>query len=229
MGLTCTVSPIAGEHCDAYPGCMGDAVTIRPVTRADIGPLAAVLARAFTDDPPFVWALPNSADRTRRVQRFFRTLLRVEALPRRAVDVACDGPVILGGALWFPPGAWPSPTVRQVRALGGYARAFGRRLGHAQALVQGGMRIHPREPHWYLYALGVDPPHHGNGVGGALLRSRLQKCDSAHQPAYLESSKLANVPLYEHFGFRATSTLALPQDAPVITAMWRPPREPTDR
>jgi hypothetical protein len=41
-------------------------------------------------------------------------------------------------------------------------------------------------------------------------------------PAYLESSNLRNVPLYEHFGFQLTGALGLPADAPVVNTMWRP-------
>jgi hypothetical protein len=41
-------------------------------------------------------------------------------------------------------------------------------------------------------------------------------------PAYLESSKLEDVPLYQHFGFHVTGPLALPEGAPVVNTMWRP-------
>jgi predicted N-acetyltransferase YhbS len=85
-------------------------------------------------------------------------------------------------------------------------------------------RAHPREPHWYLFAIGVDPAFQGSGVAGSLLRSRLRRCDAAGEPAYLESTTLGNVPLYQHFGFQPTGTpVVLPDGAPVITAMWRPP------
>jgi ribosomal protein S18 acetylase RimI-like enzyme len=108
-------------------------------------------------------------------------------------------------------------------ALTGYVRAFGRRTRRAAGLVQALSKAHPREPHWYLYAIGVDPDRQGQGVAGMLLRSRLRRVDEAGLPAYLESSKLTNVPLYEHFGFEVTGTPPLPGGAPVITAMWRHP------
>lgn len=38
-------------------------------------------------------------------------------------------------------------------------------------------RAHPREPHWYLFGIGVGPARPGTGVGSALLRSRLDRCD----------------------------------------------------
>ena len=75
-----------------------------------------------------------------------------------------------------------------------------------------------------MFALGVDPGHRGTGVGAALLRERLVHIDSASLPAYLESSSLANVPMYEHFGFESTGTVPLPTDAPVLTSMWRTPQ-----
>src|SRR6476619_3197544 len=78
------------------------------------------------------------------------------------------------------------------------------------------------QPHWYLAFIGVDPARQEYGVGAALLRSRLRRCDEEGLPAYLESSKLENVPPYQHFGFHVTGTLTLPEGAPVVNTMWRP-------
>ncbi len=201
-------------------------VTIRPAARADVRPLAAVLARAFHDDPPIMWMLPQPATRQSRTRRMFATILRTEALGHGAVEVACAGAEILGGAVWLPPGHWRPSALQQLRAMPGYARALGGRVGHASMLAQALASAHPREPHWYLYVIGVDPARQGSGIAGTLLRSRLRHCDRAGQPAYLEASKPASVPLYQHFGFQPTGTPPLPDGAPVLTAMWRPPPEP---
>jgi len=202
------------------------AVSVRPAARADVRLLADVLAKAFYDDPPFMWMLPDDTTRHARTRGIFATVIREEALRHGAVDAAWDGDsgAIAGGAIWFPPGAWPSPVLRQVRALPGYARALGRRLGPASGLLTALARVHPRSPHWYLYAVGVDPAIQGRGVGGALLRSRLARVDRAGAAAYLESSKTGNIPLYEHFGFRVAEVPPLPDGAPVVTPMFRPAR-----
>jgi GNAT superfamily N-acetyltransferase len=189
--------------------------------RAEAPEIADVLARAFHDDPAFLWMFPVEGSRARRLRRYFITELQHEALRHGAVEVACADGRIVGAAVWFPPGTWLSGT--ELSALVGYVRAFGRRLGVGSRYLSIAVRAHPREqPHWYLAIIGVDPSRQGQGVGAALLRSRLEHCDDQTLPAYLESSKPENVPLYEHFGFQATGALDLPEGAPVVTTMWRP-------
>jgi GNAT superfamily N-acetyltransferase len=182
-----------------------------------------VMARAFYDDPPFVWMLPDPVTRLERARRFFAALVRGEAMGHGGVDVAGTGGEIAAAAIWMPPGHWAPEVTEQLRALPGFARAFGRRLGAAAALSQALARAHPREPHWYLYAIGVDPARQGTGLGGALLRSRLGQCDRDRQPAYLEATRTTTVSLYQHFGFQPTGNPELPEGVPPLTAMWRPP------
>ena len=179
-----------------------------------------MLARAFHDDPVFGWMLPAEGSRHRRLRRFFVTELHYESLRHGAVEVACVDGRVAGAAVWFPPGTWSGT---EVSALPGYLRAFGRRLVIVSQYQSVAVRAHPREePHWYLAIIGVDPVRQGHGVGAALLRSRLRRCDEDALPAYLESSKLENVPLYQHFGFHVSGTLGLPEGAPVVNIMWRP-------
>ena len=185
-----------------------------------------MLAKAFYDDPPFKWILPDDGTRLARCQGMFRTVLRAEALRHGVVDAAWDRESgrIAGGAIWFPPGTWPSPAGRRLRALPGFARALGRRLGPASELATALARVHPRTPNWYLYAIGADPAYQGQGVGGALLRSRLERVDQDGVAAYLESSKPENIPIYEHFTFQVREVPPLPDGAPVVTPMYRPAR-----
>lgn len=180
-----------------------------------------MLARAFHEDPVFGWMLPVEGSRHRRLRRYFVTELRHESVRHGAVEVACVDGRVAGAAVWFPPGTWSPGT--EASAVPGHLRAFGRRIVIASRLVSVAVRAHPREqPHWYLAIIGVDPVRQGHGVGAALLRSRLRRCDQEGLPAYLESSNLENVPLYQHFGFQVTGTLGLPEGAPVVSAMWRP-------
>jgi GNAT superfamily N-acetyltransferase len=198
---------------------------VRSATSADLKPLAAVMARAFYDDPPFIWVLPDPATRLKRTRRLFVTVTRGVVLADGGVDVALVDGQIVGAAIWRPPGRWGAAagTGEQLRTLTGLVRALGRRIGAAAALSQALARAHPREPHWYLFAIGVDPAWQGTGLASALLRSRLDQCDRAGLPAYLEASKATTVPLYQHFGFEPTGKPDLPAGAPPLFPMWRPP------
>jgi len=178
-----------------------------------------MLARAFRDDPAFSWMFPAQRSRPRRARRYFLTEMQHESLRHGAVEVARVDGRVAGAAGWFPPGTWSGT---EASALVGYLRACGRYFITAYRYQTEAVRVHPREqPHWYLGFIGVDPVRQGSGVGAALLRSRLRRCDEAGQPAYLESSNVKNVPLYEHFGFQVTGALRLPDGAPVVNTMWR--------
>lgn len=84
--------------------------------------------------------------------------------------------------------------------------------------------LHPDEPHWYLSVLGTDPTHQRKGVGAALLEPVLQQCDTDGVAAYLEASRIENVPYYRRFGFDVVAPLAMPGGGPVIYRMKREPR-----
>ncbi len=81
---------------------------------------------------------------------------------------------------------------------------------------------HPRELHYYLFAVGVRTRAQGKGLGGALVRAGLARADADGAAAYLENSKSRNTPLYERLGFEPAGWLPLPQGAPPLLAMLRP-------
>ena len=196
---------------------------IRPATSADVKTLAAILARAFYDDPPLIWLLPDAATRLGRVTRMFATVIGIESLRYGGVAVACDGEKILGGAIWLPPGQRRAGFRQQIHAVPQHARALAAAVGRAARYGRALEGAHPKEPHWYLKAIGIDPAWQGRGLASLLLRSRLNRCDRDGQPAYLEAGKPDGVSIYERFGFRRIGNLGMPEGAPLMTAMWRAP------
>lgn len=200
-------------------------VDTRPAAAADIESLAGALARSFHDDPVMIWLFgPKDALRLRRLRRWFAS----EARRHMAHGEVLVGVGHEGGAFWDPPGRWKPSWGSLVRSAPAMVPAVGPRIPRARRGLGVIEKAHPREPHWYLAALGTDPPHQGKGVGAALMRPVLERCDGDGLGAYLESSKERNVPYYERFGFVVTGELRLP-DGPPIWPMWRdpPPRTRT--
>jgi ribosomal protein S18 acetylase RimI-like enzyme len=83
--------------------------------------------------------------------------------------------------------------------------------------------FHPREVHWHLPLIGVDPSHQGQGIGSALLRHVLSACDKQKVLAYLEATSSRNILLYERHGFEALGRIQV-ADAPPVVPMVRKPR-----
>jgi GNAT superfamily N-acetyltransferase len=205
-----------------------NSVAARPATRADIGALSVALGRAFFDDPVMRWMLPDADLRRRKLHRLFAALTRYHHLARGGVEVAPNGDGIGGAALWDPPGQWQTSRIDELRAMPGLLLAFGASLRRGLEVEELMKEAHPEEPHWYLAVIGSDPTVRGKGFGQALMRSRLDRCDDEHAPAYLESSNPDNVPYYERFGFEVTGEIKLPardgNPGPSLVPMWRPPR-----
>ncbi|WP_163511834.1 GNAT family N-acetyltransferase [Fodinicola acaciae] len=201
-------------------------LVVRPAAAEDVTELAHVMGRAFYDDPPFRWAIPNDDVRRRKLHGLFRILLKTVHLPRGGCEVVVRDGKIVAGAMWDPPDNWQTPLVTEIMQLSPLVFLLGR---HVVGAIRGLSalellaRVHPREPHWYLGVLGTDPVAQGGGCGRALLESRLSRCDAEGLPAYLESSKEANVPYYERFGFVVRDGVTLPRNGPTIYPMWRDP------
>ncbi|MDT5106842.1 MAG: hypothetical protein QOI25_4355 [Mycobacterium sp.] len=205
-----------------------NSVAARPATRADINALSVTLGRAFLDDPVMCWMLPDADLRRRRLHRLFAALTRYHHLSRGGAEVAPDGDGIGGAALWDPPGQWEHTRAEELRAMPRLLLAFGTSLRKGLEITELMKKAHPEEPHWYLAVIGSDPAVRGKGFGQVLMRSRLDRCDAEHAPAYLESSNPDNVPYYQRFGFEVTGEIELPgRDGvagPSLVPMWRAPR-----
>jgi GNAT superfamily N-acetyltransferase len=199
-------------------------VQARPARKADIRELSATLGRAFYDDPVMMWMLPADRTRTARGATMFATMIRHHYLAGGGVEAACDGSTIGAAAAWDPPNRWQQTGREQLAMIPAFIRGFGFRSVKARAIQELMKRVHPEEPHWYLFAIGSDPTVRGKGYGQVLMHSRLDRVDAEHAPAYLESSKAENIPYYQRFGFEVTGEIALPDGGPNLWPMWRAPR-----
>jgi ribosomal protein S18 acetylase RimI-like enzyme len=196
---------------------------VRPVVRADLQSAVAVMARAFYEDPVMTWIFPDEAMRRRRLPPFFATAIRGN-MRQGNTEVMVTGEQVLGCAIWLAPGTWRPPLRRQLLATPSVILRLRSRLAVASVTYGALFAAHPEKPHWYLSGIGTDPPVQGTGVGSALMRSRLARCDAAGEAAYLESSKESNVPFYERHGFRVTRELTIPGGGPTFWLMWRDPQ-----
>jgi ribosomal protein S18 acetylase RimI-like enzyme len=199
-------------------------IGVRNAQRRDVREMSRSLGRAFYDDPIMMWMLPNAAQRAKSLPRMFAAMTRHHFLAGGGAEVATNGSGIGAAALWDPPGRWKQSGRDELLMMPTVIWAFRSRVPAARQVMEIMKREHPEEPHWYLAVIGSDPTVRGAGFGQALMRSRLDRCDAEHAPAYLESSNPDNVPYYMRFGFEVTGEIKLPDGGPSMFPMWRPAR-----
>jgi GNAT superfamily N-acetyltransferase len=195
--------------------------TVRKARPDEVGKLAAVLAHAFYDDPQMQWVLTDENRRRELLERGFGLYIRKLWLEQ---DETYTTASVAGVCVWEKPGQWKVGILDQLRLLPSMARIYGRLLPRVLGALAKLESNHPSEPHYYLPFVGVDPEWQGRGLGAALMRPVLDRCDDEKVPAYLEASSPRNLALYERHGFQATEQFTIGQGSPPIWRMWRAPQ-----
>lgn len=205
----------------------------------DVEPAAALLTRAFRDDPSKLALFPDEPERERVIALAAPLRLRAAIPYGTAYAVEIDD-ALAGVALWHPPNAKPSavaPVATLLRALFAPGRRAFPLVSHVarmlwrdrQALqrIAAGRTAVAREarrrPTWYLALLGTDPRFRGRGAARQLLEHVLKRCDEDGVAAWTEATNTGNVSMYERFGF---VTVAHLRGGDAIPDLWLLRREP---
>lgn len=177
----------------------------RRATVGDEPTAVRTLARAFWSDPFLVHFYPDEAVRARRINLFFQLLWKVSMpLGHVAVTERCEAV-----ALWRPPNRWQIERLTIFANLLAMLEAYGSATGRVIRCLSAMENHHPRQPHWYLGTVGTDPGHQGHGLAGRLIRSGLERCDAAGEPAYLQAAAESLVPFYSAMGFKLLSEVTV--------------------
>jgi ribosomal protein S18 acetylase RimI-like enzyme len=189
---------------------------VTPATEDQRSIAVSVITLAFATDPVTRWTLPDPAT--------FMAVMPELADAFGGTGLAHGSSYLVNGgagaALWLPPGVHPD-----AERMGALMQQYvtGQILEEMQQVFEQMGSYHPEEPHWYLPLIGVDPSHQGRGLGAALMRHALERCDADGVPAYLESSNPRNISLYQRHGFEALATIQV-GGSPEVVPMLRAPR-----
>jgi GNAT superfamily N-acetyltransferase len=187
----------------------------------DVDDVVRILVGAFAEDPAWSWAFPDPVRRAAEHTRLWRLLVD-GALRYPWVWLAPGGTAT---SVWIPPGGTDLSPEQEAQLEEMLVDLLGPGAGRVLAAFEAFERAHPRDaPHYFLTLLGTAPEHRGKGHGLALLAANLRLVDEAGLPAYLEASNVANVPLYERYGFVVHGGFVLPGGGPEVVTMWRDPR-----
>jgi GNAT superfamily N-acetyltransferase len=189
---------------------------IRSATSDEMPRAVAAIVAAFLTDPIARFAWPSPHD-------------HLVGMPLATHEFAGGGfkhgtayvsADFCGAALWLPPGVQPNGEALE-KIFRDTAKP--EHLGDLLATFEKMEQWHPREAHWYLPLIGVEPNAQGKGLGAELMRYALARCDQERALAYLEASSPRNIPLYLRHGFEVMGEIRIGA-GPLVTPMLRRPR-----
>jgi ribosomal protein S18 acetylase RimI-like enzyme len=191
--------------------------TIRLATNADRGATAAMLARAFRDDPAFAYILPDAADRAKRLPRIFALLFDSDG--RVGMRLLTEG----GDAatLWRGPGQAQVGWAEMLRHAVPLLTALGGATRRAMTVSDAIDAHMPAGHFWYLHIAGCDPAAQGRGLGRAALQAGLARA-AGRLPCYLETATERNLGFYAAAGFAVTGEWRVGRGGPRFWSMLRP-------
>jgi len=195
------------------------------LSRQDNERASEALARAFYTDPMMQCLVPNDAKRTHLLPVFFGLVVRYCL---RYGEVYTT-PALEGAACWLAPGN-TIPTLARILRTGVYVSPLDFGLAGLFRFLQISAyteAVHQRAApgqHWYLWALGVDPPYQGQGIGGLLIQPVLARAGAEGLPCYLETENARNVPFYQKHGFKVVSEGEVTSCRLHVWSMLREPR-----
>ncbi|MBN1335548.1 MAG: GNAT family N-acetyltransferase [Deltaproteobacteria bacterium] len=197
---------------------------IRP-ERSRLKEVSGPFARAFLNYPLFVCYHPSQEWRERHFAQYCQMGLRYAF---RNGDVRTT-PDLKGTIIWFPPGKThihslgylEDPLFWYQAMLMGWKTLS--RISTCEACAA---RVHQEivpGPHWYLWALAVDPDSQGKGVGNDLLAPGLERADQQGLPVYLETHDFDNIAYYQRHGFEQIRSEQVPGLDLPFWCLLRPP------
>lgn len=197
--------------------------SIIDATAEDAQCIGDAIAGAFRYDPFNAWLLQSESLRRTLFSLYARHLYLPKGLCQLAKSE--DRDEVVGATMWIRSDKQQSLSLSVMLKLA------------IKTLIQQGPRVllrmmrvdaamkkhHPKEPHLYLFTIGVLESARGSGKGKALMMSVLSQCDSENLPVYLESTNPDNHGYYASLGFETLDVIHPIAGSPPLELMWREP------
>ena len=195
-------------------------ITIRTANEGDITTVVELMNSNFPDTPFFQWTIESPEQRAQVTKEFFKVHMDL-GLKKGTVNIAeCKDMGVVGAAIWCPKGALDTEANSRLQ------KSAGKHAPRFQLLIDTFQEHYPPAATFeHLMWISVDPNCHGRGVGGKLLRHRLNELDQKGIPAYLEATTRQSARgAYERAGFQPIGDpIRLPRGVEAFP-MWRPPQ-----
>ncbi|MEP2988485.1 MAG: GNAT family N-acetyltransferase [Parasphingorhabdus sp.] len=195
---------------------------IRTVGSENVADLAAITADAFRHDPFNNWMFKSQS----RKHEMFTALAKYVYAPRGFCQIYEENGEGQAATMWMMPGGnIKEPILGLFSLMKAFALDDGL-AGMKRGLATGkAMEIqHPKQPHIYLFTVGVKESARGRGLGRKMIEPVLEACDRTGTMVYLENSNPANERVYNSLGFEQVAMIEPMAGSEPLQAMERWPK-----
>lgn len=195
------------------------------IQKKDLAKCADVSTRAFIDDPALKYQMGGKKPSYRQLRNYFDIILQTGF---SHYDFFAPSEGIEGVIGLLPPNTDSVPPM-EFLLHGGWKMPFTvyrdvlRRLDQYETHSLEIRKNVSAMDAWYVMMLAVDPELQGKGFGAKMLRAFLAEMDTQGKNCYLETHKIVNVVIYQHFGFKIVNTDTVPDGTDTQYAMLRKP------
>jgi ribosomal protein S18 acetylase RimI-like enzyme len=170
---------------------------------ADIPAVVDLMAQAFQNAALYRYLEPDEAKRQELLRAVFHHRVPASFSADQS-ELALDGGVLLGAALWTPP-ALPDAPKHENTALNEAVRRFGPAVSekweYFHTILFGAFERASFAPHWSLSPIAVLPQAQGKGAASLLIRDKLARIDERGEPCLLATQDAVNIAIYGSYGF----------------------------
>ncbi|MEM7726427.1 MAG: GNAT family N-acetyltransferase [Cyanobacteria bacterium P01_A01_bin.45] len=186
---------------------------IKSASEKDIEQIISSIVLAFATDPVIRWMYPCAHQYLRNFPEFIQ-IFAGKAFEHQTVYYTDN---YAAAAFWYPPDSQPDSD-----AIGAFLQQTipEQQQEEIFSVLEQMNNYHPQDSYWYLAMLGVEANQQHKGYGSALVKHKLEECDTQGAIAYLESSKPENIPFYEKHGFQVIGEIQA-GNSPTIFPMLR--------
>jgi ribosomal protein S18 acetylase RimI-like enzyme len=181
-----------------------DEIRIRRMAAADEQAVGDILGFAFADQPNTLAVTRGDVALARHIAfegMRIATLGRTHKNLWVAEDTGSDGVTVVGALNAVE---WPHcqmSTAEKLRTAPPMLLTMGMAVPRGFRIMSAWGKRDPRERHWHIGPVGVQPDLQGRGIGTSLMASFLELVDEQRSPAYLETDRERNLAFYQRFGF----------------------------
>ncbi len=195
------------------------------IQKKDLAKCAEVSTRAFLDDPALKYQMGGKTPSYRQLKNYFDVIFQTGFAyygffaPSEKIEGVIG--LLPPNTDSVPPmefllrGGWKMPLT-VCRGLLGRLEKY---EAHSLAIRKNANAMDA----WYVMMLAVDPEQQGKGFGAKMLRAFLAEMDKQGTGCYLETHKIVNTEIYQHFGFEIVNIDTVPDGTDTQYAMLRKP------